>query len=201
MHIKNCEQCDREFEKPYTCGMPEWTRRKFCSRKCADQAKKGVLPEWLEEHAFVKGKQNNPNGGFTKGQTAWNKGKKMPFSKETREKLAQTARRTIANETPEQRRSRTQKALKTKKSREKYNPNQPKGKNHPDWRGNKANYHNIHKWVNKHWKRKGVCELCSEERYTHWSNKDHKYVRVKTDWQELCASCHRKYDIAHGLRL
>lgn len=32
--IKKCIVCDKEFAKPYNCGMPEWNRRKYCSRSC-----------------------------------------------------------------------------------------------------------------------------------------------------------------------
>lgn len=58
---KNCIQCGKSFNKPYSCGMPEWSRRKFCVKHCADVFKTGK--------PFTHSKQ------FKKGQRAWNKGK------------------------------------------------------------------------------------------------------------------------------
>jgi predicted RNA-binding Zn-ribbon protein involved in translation (DUF1610 family) len=37
--IKKCIVCGKEFAKPYTCGMPEWERRKFCSRSCINKGR------------------------------------------------------------------------------------------------------------------------------------------------------------------
>jgi len=39
--IKKCIVCGKEFTKPYTCGIPEWKRRKFCSKSCIN---KGRIP-------------------------------------------------------------------------------------------------------------------------------------------------------------
>jgi hypothetical protein len=37
--IKKCIVCGNEFAKPYTCGIPEWGRRKFCSRSCINKGR------------------------------------------------------------------------------------------------------------------------------------------------------------------
>lgn len=43
---KLCLHCGKEFERPATCGMPEWTtRRKFCSYACKAASQKGI-PSW-----------------------------------------------------------------------------------------------------------------------------------------------------------
>lgn len=79
---KKCEQCEKFFEKPYSCGLPEWSRRKYCSKQCADKARKGT-PAWnkgIELHYEV---WNKDKKGL---QEAWNKGngeyaKKLGFGK------------------------------------------------------------------------------------------------------------------------
>jgi hypothetical protein len=42
------------------------------------------------------------------------------------------------------------------------------------------------------------CEDCGttdEKRVYHWSNIDHKYRRVLSDFRRLCPSCHKKFDL------
>ncbi len=34
---KNCQQCNKEFEKPETCSVKDWASRKFCSKECYSQ--------------------------------------------------------------------------------------------------------------------------------------------------------------------
>ena len=48
----------------------------------------------------------------------------------------------------------------------------------------------------------GQCTNCAEERKTEWANKSGKYLEdEKSDWLELCISCHRKYDFQYNLKL
>ena len=60
----------------------------------------------------------------------------------------------------------------------------------------KSNYHTIHKWIYKMRGKASKCEMCSTEnaKAYHWSNVSGKYLQELTDWQELCAKCHHKYD-------
>lgn len=71
------------------------------------------------------------------------------------------------------------------------------------WKGDKAKYVSIHCWVLNNYGRPLKCEVCGKEggssRLYNWSNKDHKYKRAREDWQRLCASCHKKYDLEKGL--
>jgi hypothetical protein len=39
---KICGFCDKQFEKPYTCSLTEWAKRKFCSRQCKKSSQIGV---------------------------------------------------------------------------------------------------------------------------------------------------------------
>lgn len=34
--IKNCLQCNKEYQKPYGIGNGNWSKRKYCSLKCRD---------------------------------------------------------------------------------------------------------------------------------------------------------------------
>lgn len=61
---------------------------------------------------------------------------------------------------------------------------------------NSTTYNTIHQWNIRHWPKKHVCEHCgatTAKRYE-WSNKSGEYRRDRDDWQELCRSCHIKYD-------
>ena len=87
MKHKNCIKCGIVFFKKVNCSQKNWDNRSvFCSRLCAGNFKKGKPLLWLREFQFKKGVQNNPNGGFEKEHTPWNKGngeyaKKLGFGK------------------------------------------------------------------------------------------------------------------------
>jgi hypothetical protein len=101
IYTKICIVCGKEFTKPKSCGLPEWTnKRKFCSKQCSNKGKVGKsswnkgIP-WTKEFREVivkakKGKHYSPKTEFKKGQEAWNKGLdgKDYLSKEAREKMA-----------------------------------------------------------------------------------------------------------------
>jgi hypothetical protein len=58
------------------------------------------------------------------------------------------------------------------------------------------NYYSIHSWIRSHFGVAVKCEKCGLDRKNfEWSNKNHKYKRDRSDWQQLCKSCHKKYDI------
>ena len=42
------------------------------------------------------------------------------------------------------------------------------------------------------------CIECGSEKGVCWANKNHKYNRNVDDYIELCASCHKKYDIKNN---
>ena len=76
-------------------------------------------------------------------------------------------------------------------------------------KGNKAKKGAKHKWIQKIYGKATICENrefeilnfeCSQKSNKfHWSNKDHKYNREKKEnWQQLCSSCHKKYDIINN---
>lgn len=64
-----------------------------------------------------------------------------------------------------------------------------------NWKGNNVGYYALHKWVNNNFGKPTKCEHCgtTEKRLT-WANVSQKYLRDRSDWLELCYSCHKIYD-------
>jgi hypothetical protein len=85
------------------------------------------------------------------------------------------------------------------KHSEKFKESRREDKN-PAWKGVNASIRSKHLWVEFNFERKGICEHCLEPKKTDWSNRYHTYTRKREDWQELCRSCHQKYDYKKGLR-
>jgi hypothetical protein len=66
------------------------------------------------------------------------------------------------------------------------------------WKGLEAGYVAKHMWIKKHYGKASLCEIDQShkaKRYE-WSNISGKYFRTKSDYRQLCPSCHRKLD--HG---
>ncbi len=74
------------------------------------------------------------------------------------------------------------------------------------WKGEKASYKAKHKWLYKNFGKASLCEnkeqrlldfKCSETcKLYEWANKSGEYLRDRTDFFQLCISCHRKYDFS-----
>ena len=78
------------------------------------------------------------------------------------------------------------------------------------WLGDKASYYAKHMWVKKHYGAPSKCEqvgcvypksvdvgrkvIDKPSRYE-WANISGKYIRERSDWVQLCPSCHRKIDM------
>ena len=122
-----------------------------------------------------------------------------------RQAMAENARRNIAKETPEQRKSRMAKTIESRNKNGIWvSPGlgRIKDKNYA-WKGDKANYNSKHRWIQKHWTKTGTCVKCKitpepfgNRKYgTEWANISGDYNREdRTDWLELCVGCHRKLD-------
>lgn len=66
------------------------------------------------------------------------------------------------------------------------------------WKGDKVGYWGVHRWVYKN-KGKAVACLMNDETCKgkfEWSNVSQEYKRDLDDWQQLCRSHHRRYDLA-----
>jgi hypothetical protein len=76
------------------------------------------------------------------------------------------------------------------------------GEKNWSWKGDDASYWAKHIWINSHLVDPRKCESCGTTENLQWSNKNHRYRRIKKDWQRLCVKCHRKHDdIKFGKRI
>jgi len=131
---------------------------------------------------FTRGK--NPNSGFKKGYTPWNKGKKCPS-------ISRKGR------------SPWNKGLKGFRAGEKRPYMSIKGEAHWSYKGEDIQYSPLHQWVRKELGKAYKCSHCGKIGYgrqMHWANIDHSYKRNLSNWISLCAKCHGKYDTENGLR-
>ncbi len=69
------------------------------------------------------------------------------------------------------------------------------------WKGNKAGYSSIHKYIRKHFGNPQLCEQCGvagsrpNGKWTiQWANKDGQYLRQIENWIGLCTRCHYKQE-------
>ncbi len=72
-----------------------------------------------------------------------------------------------------------------------------KGKNNPQWKGDKVSYRAIHMWMQNNYGKADVCEGKDCKRitqYYEWANISGKYKRNIKDWIKLCKSCHMLMD-------
>jgi hypothetical protein len=70
----------------------------------------------------------------------------------------------------------------------------PKGEKHYLWKGNKASYSSIHKWITKNYGKAVLCEECGSDRFVEWANISKKYKRNRVDFKQLCKKCHWTFD-------
>ncbi len=75
------------------------------------------------------------------------------------------------------------------------------GKNHkaeksPHWKGENVGYDGIHTWLTREFGRGKNCESCGKLAKLHWAKKQgKKYERKRENFIELCAVCHKNYDM------
>lgn len=80
-------------------------------------------------------------------------------------------------------------------------------KGSPNWKGDKAGYSAIHKWLAANFEKTGTCEECGKSglkgRKVQWANISGEYKRDREDYKLLCNRCHyhldkklRKEDVA-----
>ena len=74
------------------------------------------------------------------------------------------------------------------------------GENNWNWKGEDAGYQAKHRWVRAHYGKPDTCENCGKNNlsgnFINWANISGKYLRIRSDWQRLCKSCHKRYDDA-----
>lgn len=112
----------------------------------------------------------------TKGlMVSWNKGKKLPYDVWNKGKTLDSP---VWN-------------------KGKHMPTITGEKNH-NWKGDDVSYRALHRWVEGRLGKSDICNHCGTSGLTgrkiHWSNVSGNYLRDITDWQRLCAKCHKAYD-------
>lgn len=73
-----------------------------------------------------------------------------------------------------------------------------KGNTAHNFKGDDASYTAKHIWIRYHFGKASICEneFCTgKSKNYHWSNISGEYKRERNDWQQLCVSCHKKYDL------
>lgn len=70
------------------------------------------------------------------------------------------------------------------------------GEKHHLWKGKKAGYHAIHRWLRKKYSHvKTKCEECGYSGKLHFAlKKEYSHDRNVDHYFRLCVSCHMKYD-------
>lgn len=126
---------------------------------------------------------------FFKGQLAWNKGIKLPYE--------------VWN-----------KGKKGYINKGSFKIGQNVGRKSSSWKGDNVGYYGLHTYIRKTLGRANHCInpkciyprkdkrnklMLAPKRYE-WSNISGTYRRDPSDWQQLCASCHRLYDY-HNLNM
>lgn len=70
--------------------------------------------------------------------------------------------------------------------------------NNSQWKGKKAGYVAVHKWVERHKGKPTKCKMCKRKldnrRLIQWANISGEYKRDLDDYMALCIWCHRDYD-------
>ncbi len=64
----------------------------------------------------------------------------------------------------------------------------------PNWKGENAKYHAIHRWVERRLKKPLVCPFCGEKGWLDLHNRSGEYKRDITDWEWRCRRCHMQID-------
>lgn len=69
------------------------------------------------------------------------------------------------------------------------------------WKGDNASYRSQHIWLERHYQKTGICQNCGGSGKTDWANKSGNYNRLdRSDWIELCRTCHKNYDFKYNIR-
>lgn len=64
-----------------------------------------------------------------------------------------------------------------------------------NWKGEDGNTKTLHAWVKRRLEKPKFCEICEIREPKQLSNRSHLYKRDIKDFQWLCVSCHKKYDL------
>jgi len=138
---------------------------------------------------------------YKRGGKTWNDGlsgyKVKPMSEEGRRNISRALLGKKKSLTACKNMSRAKKGKPwTEEMRRAIPPSLLKGAEHPNWKGDKVGYVNLHSYLKSHFPKKGICDKCKKETYTERALKiGHEYTRDISDYDELCRSCHRSRDV------
>ena len=74
----------------------------------------------------------------------------------------------------------------------------PFGETHPNWKGNQARYGALHERLKTRFGPAKKCEVCGGKKAPkyNWANLKGKYEDIN-DYKQMCAKCHKNYDLNH----
>lgn len=127
----------------------------------------GVMVAW---NKGLKGTQQANKTSFKKGLTPWNKGVHIKLSDGLSKWRLEGG---------------THKGRKLPTLMEEGNKK---------WKGDSVGYGALHDWVKRRLGKASLCSECFSTDNVQWANKSQEYKRELSDWLQLCASCHAKYD-------
>lgn len=183
------------MEKMCLCGTSFYcpkslsVRKKYCSKKC--------FYEYRKTGGWNKGLVglSKPNSGsFKKGSVPWNKGTRglsAPWNKGLKG-------------------THFSPVTEFKKGQNAWNKGLPHmlDEEHPQWKADAVQYGALHSWVKRKLGKADCCKnqgcvyprtnaakkILSQPTAFQWANISHEYKRELSDWIQLCASCHVRYD-------
>lgn len=154
-------------KKEYTPGSRNYKRAKFCSSACSLKTWRRNNPE---HNKRIKMEWRRKHGVLRRG------------SPEHREAVSRQLKGTTLSD----------------ETKERISGSALRGSIHHAWKGEYVSYRALHKWVERYLGKPGDCIDCGASglsgRKIHWSNVSGKYRRDLSDWQRLCAKCHKAYD-------
>lgn len=151
--------------------------RTYCGKHYMQAKRSDTLPL---KQSYKGLRRNSGRTLFKKGQSSWNKGL-LDWSSETQRQAISKANsgRIPVNIKP-------------------VIPQLKDGKI-TEWQGGGRSYRLLHRWINRHYPKTGTCSNCHltglTGRKIHWANISHTYIDDISDWIELCATCHKRYDL------
>ena len=111
-------------------------------------------------------------------------------------------RKMIKHDIPRRTISEAHKGLKHSEETKNKMSEAQKKENNPNWRGDKAGYKALHKYIRRYNPEPECCEICNEYgKKLELSCKDHKYTRNIEDYQYVCRNCHIKYDRENNVKI
>ena len=193
--IKNCEVCKKVFYKKRSHSWKNWKRARFCSKVCFKKGKVGFIGKPVWNKGIKIDRNKYPNMGH-----------QIKHKEESLIKISLGAKQEAIKRGKDFFRRNQKLAIESAKKEGFKNFHGTLGRTKElsyIWKGNNASYSSKHKWIQKYWKKTGVCENCgtrpkpygNRKWGTEWHSKDEKYNREdRSTWLEVCKKCHNKFD-------